>query len=858
MAIRGRKPTPTAIKMLEGNPGKRPMNGSEPKPLKKAPSCPKWLELEAKREWRRLAKQMESIGILTDVDMAAFAGYCQAYARWKEAEEKAIDAEKKAAEHLSGAKASEKAAKDSEKSASASKAEAEKSKNVAAQSEKNAKASADQAKVSEENAFSSESNADRSEQNAKSSESAAKTAQNQAESYAIGGTGTRSGEDTDNSKYYAEQARNAAEESKGNDVLAVSGKVLIIHNSAAASVQDLTVYGETKQITYKGYNLCGGEYQRARYWAQTDALLLKELNELQTGTYRLWTEGKITSIDENYDQQKSGNLVCGAAIYIGDKEFTSNQTAYDSNTVGSLLTKSRVFTITEDLQGTFTHFYLYSCGTGKDGIHGSGNLKVMITAGSDEKAYEPYVGGMPSPNINYPQSVQVIKDPSIYIYGRNLLQIQTMDTVRNGVTVKTQEDGSIKMAGTATDGFGFYFQNLVIPTGDYRIRLSSQGTIENAWNIELHIYKKGGVSMVKVVWPDTREGAFHYDAEDPSESVYLWVPKGSKLNTVLSVDVVPVYFSEEEYVSCDETTYAEPLIGKDGKSYELCSLELNKNTTLRDELHIFPDGSRKLIKKIVHEQFTRNSGWRMVLNKPDKGIYLFGAYIHNSVQYEGVGQCSHAIFQLSTSAGNGKFYVEENNFYLFSDQDTLEGFLNIIGDKTIDLYYNLLTPKEIDLTDGPVVKTKHQDTTLWTKPLLSLDLSYAALTAEGAMERTDQLVSKLQRLTAREDLLSVIVSSGENINISDASKFHRRWNGKGYDYYLYLQINDVTIDAGKQSLITIPEEYCSENIYGVEILNDQLLLIKIDTDSHTVFAVIPEAIENGTLSVSLAWSKEGV
>ena len=30
---------------------------------------------------------MEQIGILTEVDMAAFAGYCQAYARWKEAEE---------------------------------------------------------------------------------------------------------------------------------------------------------------------------------------------------------------------------------------------------------------------------------------------------------------------------------------------------------------------------------------------------------------------------------------------------------------------------------------------------------------------------------------------------------------------------------------------------------------------------------------------------------------------------------------------------------------------------------------------------------------------------------------------------
>lgn len=31
MATRGRKPTPTAIKMLEGNPGKRPLNTKEPK-----------------------------------------------------------------------------------------------------------------------------------------------------------------------------------------------------------------------------------------------------------------------------------------------------------------------------------------------------------------------------------------------------------------------------------------------------------------------------------------------------------------------------------------------------------------------------------------------------------------------------------------------------------------------------------------------------------------------------------------------------------------------------------------------------------------------------------------------------------
>ena len=87
MAQKGRKPKPTAIKVLEGNPGKRKLNTGEPTPKKKAPRCPVWLEEEAKREWRRMCRQLEDLGILTEIDMAAFAGYCQAYARWKEAEE---------------------------------------------------------------------------------------------------------------------------------------------------------------------------------------------------------------------------------------------------------------------------------------------------------------------------------------------------------------------------------------------------------------------------------------------------------------------------------------------------------------------------------------------------------------------------------------------------------------------------------------------------------------------------------------------------------------------------------------------------------------------------------------------------
>lgn len=88
----GRPPKPTALKLLEGNPGKRALNRNEPKPQPIAPRAPLWLNADARREWRRVAPELERLGLLTRVDMAALASYCEAYALLMRAA-KAIDAE---------------------------------------------------------------------------------------------------------------------------------------------------------------------------------------------------------------------------------------------------------------------------------------------------------------------------------------------------------------------------------------------------------------------------------------------------------------------------------------------------------------------------------------------------------------------------------------------------------------------------------------------------------------------------------------------------------------------------------------------------------------------------------------------
>ncbi len=86
--MRGRRPKPTHLKVITGNPGKRPLNTREPKPAVAMPTCPAHLNPSAKAEWKRLAHELHRLGILSNLDRAALAAYCQAYGRWVEAEKK--------------------------------------------------------------------------------------------------------------------------------------------------------------------------------------------------------------------------------------------------------------------------------------------------------------------------------------------------------------------------------------------------------------------------------------------------------------------------------------------------------------------------------------------------------------------------------------------------------------------------------------------------------------------------------------------------------------------------------------------------------------------------------------------------
>jgi len=82
----GRKPKPTAIHKLNGNPGRRKLNDKEPTPEIVVPEIPEYLTDEAKKEWKRITPELERLGLISEIDRAGLAAYCQAYGRWVEAE----------------------------------------------------------------------------------------------------------------------------------------------------------------------------------------------------------------------------------------------------------------------------------------------------------------------------------------------------------------------------------------------------------------------------------------------------------------------------------------------------------------------------------------------------------------------------------------------------------------------------------------------------------------------------------------------------------------------------------------------------------------------------------------------------
>jgi len=93
MGVRGPKPLPANVHVLRGNPSKKPAGAllEEFRPEVEIPGCPVWIWPEARKEWKRIAPELEAYGLISQLDRSALVLYCQAWGEYVWAKRKMAD-----------------------------------------------------------------------------------------------------------------------------------------------------------------------------------------------------------------------------------------------------------------------------------------------------------------------------------------------------------------------------------------------------------------------------------------------------------------------------------------------------------------------------------------------------------------------------------------------------------------------------------------------------------------------------------------------------------------------------------------------------------------------------------------------
>lgn len=93
MATPGRKPKPTQMHILNGNPSKIRLEDRISNEVKmkeyqpgEYPNAPEWLDEIAKDEWNRVAPMLANSKLMTEADTKALEAYCKCWSRYIEAE----------------------------------------------------------------------------------------------------------------------------------------------------------------------------------------------------------------------------------------------------------------------------------------------------------------------------------------------------------------------------------------------------------------------------------------------------------------------------------------------------------------------------------------------------------------------------------------------------------------------------------------------------------------------------------------------------------------------------------------------------------------------------------------------------
>lgn len=251
-------------------------------------------------------------------------------------------------------------------------------------------------------------------------------------------------------------------------------------DSDNGKIMDMMLYGKSEQKQYSGKNLFDKSTSKSA-WISDDGIYI-EKGEIGENTdvvsdYISVKENStyIASFKTNY----AANLIYWCT-YNANKEFVSITKIANKITIPTGIRYVRVMI-------SMQQQYCVAV-----------NDELQVELGTEPTSYEPYTGGIPSPNPDYPQEIKSVVNPTVKVCGKNLINFTKEPDVSGlyggwKIPKKDEEYATIslyeKNVNVDISGIFFGFTNTGIDASvGLAIWLINEGKLNTKTQTQIHNY----------------------------------------------------------------------------------------------------------------------------------------------------------------------------------------------------------------------------------------------------------------------------------------------------------------------------------------------------------------------------------
>ena len=250
---------------------------------------------------------------------------------------------------------------------------------------------------------------------------------------------------------------------------------------------------------------------------------------------------------------------------------------------------------------------------------------VQIEEGSTATSYEPYTGGQPSPNPDYPQEINSIEGSVEFdCRGKNLLNNILTSGTRNGITYTVNEDKSIILNGTATTITWLILNNsITFSAGTYTMSQGNDNNNVRMFCNALNGYTQNGVRTATLT-------------EEKTSDVSVNIPEGT---TVSNLTIYPMI--KESATLTEYEPYQSNQV-----TFNLGQEKLRSVGDVKDELVVDLDtGDYYKVENVGEVVFDGSENWILDTITSNTNIRQFHLFLNDkNVLYDAM---SNNIFVMS-------------------------------------------------------------------------------------------------------------------------------------------------------------------------------------------------------------------